>query len=51
MDDQIVDVLIMPLVRVKFEYFRDKLGVVQIDVHRDKKVLDGARPAFCMKQH
>jgi hypothetical protein len=27
-DDQVVDVLTKPLSRVKFEYFRDKLGVV-----------------------
>ena len=48
-DEQIADVLNKPLARVKFEYFRDKLGVVQIGVHRAKKVLDGARPAFSMK--
>ena len=30
--EQIVDVLTKPLSRVKFEYFRDNLGVVQIDV-------------------
>ena len=28
-DEQIVDVLTKPLSRIKFEYFRDKLGVVQ----------------------
>ena len=27
-DNQIVDLLMNPLARVKFEYFRDKLGVV-----------------------
>ena len=32
MDDQIADVLTKPLVRVKFKYFREKLGVLQIDV-------------------
>ena len=32
MDDQIVDVLAKPLARVKFEYFREKLGVLQIEV-------------------
>ena len=32
MDDQIVDVLMNPLARVKFEYFREKLGVLQIEV-------------------
>ena len=29
---QIVDVLTKPLARVKFEYFREKLGVLQIEV-------------------
>ena len=32
MDDQIVDLLMKPLARVKFEYFREKLGVLQIEV-------------------
>ena len=32
MDDQIADVLTNPLARVKFEYFREKLGVLQIEV-------------------
>ena len=27
-DEQIADVLMNPLVRVKFEYFREKLGVL-----------------------
>ena len=27
-DEQVVDVLMKPLSRVKFEYFRDKFGVV-----------------------
>jgi hypothetical protein len=31
-DEQIADVLTKPLSRVKFVYFRDKLGVVQKDV-------------------
>jgi hypothetical protein len=31
-DEKIADVLTKPLSRVKFEYFRDKLGVVQKDV-------------------
>ena len=30
-DEQISDVLTKPLARVKFEYFRDKLGVLQIE--------------------
>ena len=28
-DDQIADVLMNPLARVKFEYFREKLGVCE----------------------
>ena len=32
MDEQIVDVLTKPLARVKSEYFREKLGVLQIEV-------------------
>ena len=32
MDEHIVDVLTKPLARVKFEYFREKLGVLQIEV-------------------
>jgi hypothetical protein len=31
-DEQIVNVLTKPLSRMKFVYFRDKLGVVQKDV-------------------
>ena len=31
-DEQVVDVLTKPLSQVKFEYFRDKLGVVQKDL-------------------
>ena len=31
-DEQIVDVLTKPLARVKFEYFREKLGVLQIEI-------------------
>ena len=31
-NEQIVDVLMKPLARVKFEYFREKLGVLQIEV-------------------
>ena len=33
-DEQVVDVLIKPLSRVKFEYFRDKLGIVRKDFPR-----------------
>ena len=32
MDEHIADVLKNPLARVKFEYFREKLGVLQIEV-------------------
>ena len=32
MEEQIADVLTKPLARVKFEYFREKLGVLQIEV-------------------
>ena len=32
MDEQIANVLTKSLARVKFEYFRDKLGVLQIEV-------------------
>ena len=31
-DEQIADVLTKPLAKVKFEYFREKLGVLQIEV-------------------
>ena len=31
-DEHIANVLTKPLARVKFEYFRDKLGVLQIEV-------------------
>jgi hypothetical protein len=31
-DEKITDILFKPLSRVKFVYFRDKLGVVQKDV-------------------
>ena len=32
MDENIADVLMNPLARVKFEYFRENLGVLQIEV-------------------
>ena len=32
MEEQIADVLMNPLARVKFEYFREKLGVLKIKV-------------------
>ena len=31
-DEHIADVLMKPLARVKFEYFREKLGVLQFEV-------------------
>ena len=31
-EEQIADVLTNPLARVKFEYFRENLGVLQIEV-------------------
>ena len=31
-DEQIADVLTKPLARAKFEYFKEKLGVPQIEV-------------------
>jgi hypothetical protein len=33
-DEQVADVLTKPLSHVKFDYFRDKLGVVQKDLPR-----------------
>ena len=36
-DEQVADVLTKPLSKVKFEYFRDKLGVVQKDVPRKRE--------------
>jgi hypothetical protein len=33
-DEQVVDVLTKPLYHVKFEYFRDKLGIVRKDLPR-----------------
>ena len=32
MDEQVADVLTKPLARVKFEYFGEKLGLLQINV-------------------
>jgi hypothetical protein len=36
-DEQITDVLTKPLSKIKFEYFRDKLGVVLKDFPRKTK--------------
>ena len=33
-EEQVADLLTKPLAHVKFEYFRDKLGVVQKDLSR-----------------
>ena len=35
--EPITDVLTKPLARVKFEYFREKLGVLQIEVSSKRK--------------
>ena len=35
--EQIADVLMKPLARLKFEYFREKLGVLQIEVSSKRK--------------
>ena len=36
-DEQIYDVLTKPLARVKFEYFRENLGVLQIEIPPKRK--------------
>ena len=36
-DEQIADVLTKPLARVKFEYFRERLGMLQIEDTSRKK--------------
>ena len=36
-DEQIVDVLMKPLARVKFDYFRENLGVLQIEIPPKRK--------------
>ena len=36
-EEQIADVLMKPLARVKFEYFREKLGVLQFKVSSKEK--------------
>ena len=36
-DEQIADVLTKPLAKVNFEYFREKLGVLQIEVPPKRK--------------
>ena len=37
MEDQITDVLTKPLARVKFEYFREILGVILIEIPRKRE--------------
>ena len=36
-DELIYDVLTKPLARVKFEYFRERIGVIQIEVPRKRE--------------
>ena len=36
-EEQIVDVLTKPLARVKFEYFRERLGVIQNKTPRKRE--------------
>ena len=36
-EEQVGDALTKPLARVKFEYFRDKIGVVQKDLSRKRE--------------
>ena len=36
-EEQVADVLAKPLARVKFEYFRDTLGVVRKDLSRKRE--------------
>ena len=36
-EEQVADVLTKPLARVKFEYFRNKLGVVRKDLYRKRE--------------
>ena len=36
-DEQIANVLTKPLARVKFEYFKEKLGVIQIKIPPKRK--------------
>ena len=36
-EENIVDVLTRPLVRVKFEYFKEIFGVIQIEIPRKRE--------------
>ena len=38
-EEHIADVMTKPLARVKFEYFRERLGVLQIDASSQEKVM------------
>ena len=54
MEEQIADVLTKPLARVKFEYFKEKIGVLQIKVpskgkwwaHAHSDVIEGLVPTW-----
>ena len=37
MDEHIADVLTNPLTRVKFDYFKEILGVIQIEIPRKRE--------------
>ena len=36
-EEQIANVLTKPLARVKFEYFRERLGVIQIEIPQKRE--------------
>ena len=36
-EEQIADVFTKPLARVKFKYFRERLGVIQIEIPRKRE--------------
>ena len=38
-EEQIADVLMKPLARLKFEYFRERLGVLHIEAFFQEKVM------------
>ena len=37
-EEHIADVLMKPLARVKFEYLRENIGVLQIEVYSNEKL-------------
>jgi hypothetical protein len=49
-NEQVVDVLTKPLSRLKFEHFRDKLGVVRKDLPRKGEQCCDANPMMMMCQ-